>query len=413
MHIKVRKSLRPTYINFLMLLISIMPFVDSVSGALHDIYPIGQIYRIIFFTYMLLIFAKYSKRKLVQIGIFFFAFMIVQIFIAVNSIKCIQDIIKLFTPIILISLFGILLRKQKIEISSVFKIIERWAVYYPMLILIPGIIGIGKNAYEDTTGWKGFFYATNEISFIMSCLIMFLVWELSKKISLKTIILLGLNILTIILLGTKTGYATVGVFVVIYFIKSFQELKRASVLKNIFIVLLSCIAAITLYNIFFDEIHIIFERWMYQKDVFSYSLIDFLTSHRLRRFRAAWISFVRGKLWYILFGCGFGAEFGGFENMEMDWIDLFFRVGVAGFLFVLTFYSRCFINISKHNFWGFAIMLWMFFLSFGAGHVLFYGQSGMMFGIMIVVCYLIRAENSQKEIILLSKNTNTFCVKKE
>lgn len=393
--IKIHKASRLSCVDFLVFLILIMPFVDSFSGAFHDLYPIGQIYRSIFFSYMLFMVMRHSKREFMKIGIPFSVFAIVQMLISIDMQKSAQDIVKLFTPIILIRLMLILIDGKKLEINNVKKLIERWAVCYPVLIIVPGILGIGKIAYDGTAGWKGFFYATNEISFIISCLVMFLVWEVYKDIKLKMLILLGMNILTVLLMGTKTGYATVGVFVLIYFAKSMGELRRSRFLKNIFIVLVSCIAVGYLYHLFFDEINAIFERWMYQKDVVSYSLIDFLTSHRLRRFQAAWNSFIHGEIWYIPFGCGFGAELGGFENMEMDWIDILFRTGFLGTSFIIAFYLRCFLHISRNNFWGFVIMLWIFFLSFGAGHVLFYGQSGMMLGIMVVMCYLIQIDNKK------------------
>lgn len=399
MKIRICRTSKFTCCDILLNLILIMPFVDSISGALHGTYPVGQIYRAILFAYMLLLLLKHSKKRFVWIGVSLFAFSLVQILISIDLRRSIQDVVKLFTPIVLICLFITMLHRQKIGIDSVIRLMERWAIYYPILILIPGILGIGKNAYDGTAGWKGFFYATNEISFIMSCLIMFLVWRLYRQIDVKTIILLGLNILTLLLMGTKTGYATTGVFAVIYFIKSMKERKPSKILKNISIVIIGCAAIICLYIFFFDEINAIFERWMYQKNVFSYSLIDFLTSHRLRRFHGAWTSFIQGEIWYIPFGCGFGAEYGGFENMEMDGIDLFFRVGITGTVFVFIFYFRYFVWICKSNFWGFAIMFWMFLLSFGAGHVLFYGQSGMMLGIMVVVCKLIQTADGRNELI--------------
>lgn len=402
MKIKVNKLSEPTCIKYLIFFITIMPFVDSLSGALHDLFPIGQVYRFLFFIYMLYMLMKYSLDKFLQAGLCFTGFAVMQVLISANKQKCIQDVVKLFTPIILIILLGTLLKRQKIEAKSIISVLEKWAFWYPALIIIPGIMGIGTNAYDGMAGWKGFFYAINEISFIVSCLIMFLIWKLDKKAEIKTIILLGLNILTLLLMGTKTGYATVAVFIFIYFFRSAKGIKQTQITRNIFILFILCIAAFCSYGLFYDEINAIFARWLYQKNTFSYSLIDFLTSHRLRRFDAAWYSFMHGKIWYIPLGCGFGAELAGFENMEMDWIDLFFRTGVLGTLFVSFFYIKHFVHICKKNFWGFAIMSWMMFLSFGAGHVLFYGQSGMMLGIMVVACYLLKEHTFQNDLIIKS-----------
>ena len=77
-------------------------------------------------------------------------------------------------------------------------------------------------------------------------------------------------------------------------------------------------------------------------------------------------------------GWGFAGEANGFPNMEMDFLDLLFRTGLVGFCIVCMFYVRKFCDVSKKSLWGALIIIWSIALSFGAGHVLFYGQSGMM-----------------------------------
>ena len=85
------------------------------------------------------------------------------------------------------------------------------------------------------------------------------------------------------------------------------------------------------------------------------------------------------------------------ENIEMDFIDLLLETGIVGFVYVLAFYGRKAKNIMKNNLWSAWIILWSFALSFGAGHVLFYGQSGMMLALNIIYATLIpKAEKNGK-----------------
>ena len=137
----------------------------------------------------------------------------------------------------------------------------------------------------------------------------------------------------------------------------------------------------------------IFERWLYQRQL-SYSTTDFLFSMRLRRLQDAFTTFFNGM--YLPFGWGFGGELNGMENIEMDFIDLLLETGIVGFVYVLAFYGRKVKNILKSNLWSAVIVLWSFLLSFGAGHVLFYGQSGMMLALNIVYASLISKAKKRK-----------------
>ena len=155
-----------------------MPLVDSMSGAFHDVYPIGQIYRIVMFIYMFILLARNSRKEFLHVLIPFMMFIVIQYMISSGyRTKSIQDVVKLFTPIIAINLLKILLNKREINKKSIFRVLNVWSIAYPLLIIIPGILGLGENAYAGI-GWKGYFYAVNEISFIMSSLVMYRTWRL-------------------------------------------------------------------------------------------------------------------------------------------------------------------------------------------------------------------------------------------
>lgn len=389
--IRIKKhKIEVTLNSFLLGLYFIMPFVDFVSGAFHDIYPIGQIYRIVIYIYMLMLLAKNSKKKFVWIIVPFLIFLIIQSIVSITYlIKSVQDVIKLFIPITAITLFDVLIKKQKLEKESIFKLLDAWSIFYPLLIIIPGILGIGTNAYDGAVGWKGFFYAVNEISFIMSSLVMYLFWKLQNKIDIKTLIVLGINCICIVLMGTKTGYVTIAFFGLVFLISFIRERNLKKQLKAWFLLVIAVVLLFISHKKIQELTTGIFERWKYQRGL-SYSTVDFLFSMRLRRWKDAVTTFTNG--FHIVFGWGLGGEQAGFPNLEMDFFDLLFRTGLIGFCYICVYYYRKVKVISKNNLWGLLILLWSLVLSFGAGHVLFYGQSGMMLAISFVYASLIGGE---------------------
>ena len=78
-----------------------MPIVDSVSGYFHDKYPIGQVYRVFYFAYMLFLLMYTSGKTALSFICPFLIFLTVQVIVSLPGgyvLKSIQDTIKLFTP---------------------------------------------------------------------------------------------------------------------------------------------------------------------------------------------------------------------------------------------------------------------------------------------------------------------------
>lgn len=377
-------------------MIGIMPIIDSISGAFHESYPVGQLYRIVFFVYVLFLMTKNARKDFLALAGAFFLFIGVQIVVSIPGgyiVKSIQDTIKLFTPIFMVALFQALLKKEKIKSSEVFSLLDRWSLLYPLLILIPSTLGLSGAAYGEGVGFKGFFYATNEISFIMSSLVIYRFYVFSQELSLKNLMLMALNTVCLLLMGTKTGYVSAAVGALLFGVTILKTKSSNKKLKAFGILMVVVIGMILMWNRIAAMTAGIFERWLYQRQL-SYSTTDFLFSMRLRRLQDAFTTFFNGM--YLPFGWGFGGELNGMENIEMDFIDLLLETGIVGFVYVLAFYGRKVKNILKSNLWSAVIVLWSFLLSFGAGHVLFYGQSGMMLALNIVYASLISKAKKRK-----------------
>lgn len=382
--------------SLIFIFLYVMPFVDSLSGAFHDEYPIGQIFRLMFFVLLLFFLLKVSKRKF---GLFFCSFLLFILLQVVASFpdaylyKSIQDTIKLFTPMGMIVLFQCLITKRIISKHIIFDLLDWWSVIYPLLIIIPSILGLSSSAYDSSVGYKGFFYAINEISFIMSSLVISRFFILSIKLSFSSLIILGIDTICLILMGTKTGYASIIVGSIIFGIYFFKERNIRRIYKYLVVLGFVFLFILLFQNAIISMVSGIVNRWVFQRQI-SNSTIDFLFSMRLRRLKDAFDSFLHGS--FILFGWGFGGELGGMINVEMDFIDLLLRTGILGFSFVVLFYWGKVRTTIKHSIWGGVIVGWSFALSFGAGHVLFYGQSGMMLAMNIIYSSLISSDALKK-----------------
>ncbi len=392
----MRINIRCLKLNIYSLLLGFlyaMPVIDSISGALHESYPVGQFYRIIFFVYLLFILMKISAKIFSSIMCFFLFFVLFQVIVSTPGgyvVKSVQDTIKLFIPIIMISLFQILLKNGKIKAESLFRLLNYWSLIYPILIIGPGILGMGVPAYDGAIGWKGFFFAVNEISFIMSSLVIYRFYLLSETLTIRSLLMLCLNIFCIIMIGTKTGYASVGVGMVVLGMLFFRERKFRRLLKIFIVTFVIIIAALIFRERIVEMTAGFFDRWFYQRQL-SYSTTDFLFSMRLRRFDEAFTLFCDGL--YFVFGWGFGGELVGMPNMEMDFLDILFKSGIIGIVYVMYYYLKVFLRIDRKNVWGKVIFLWSMALAFGAGHVLYYGQSGMMLALnCIYIKYISKKE---------------------
>ena len=121
----VVKRLRFNVYTILLALLLIMPIVDTISGALHDMVPVGQVYRFFLLILMLVILAQNSQKKFAIVNTMLLLFTILQTVVSgVDIFNGVKDIIKLFTPIIMIVLMELLIIEKKIKDAYIFRIIR-------------------------------------------------------------------------------------------------------------------------------------------------------------------------------------------------------------------------------------------------------------------------------------------------
>ena len=374
-----------------MYLFIFMPIVDSLAGVFHETFNIGPIYRAVIFAYIFLMILKYSPNRACTFSLVLILFMISQFLANPHvGIESIEATIKLFTPIEMLLLYALGEKELCFSEKDVEQLLDGWSVIYPMSILFSYAIGGNISAYENEVGIKGFYYATNEISFVICVIVLCKITQFAEHSKFKDLCLIFFNSVCVILMGTKSGYMMLlfglVLYIVYWIIKRAKQKSINSILKGLIYIALVVIAIIAVKDKIADNVNDIFNRWENNRIYISKSTLDFLSSGRLRRVNGCFKTWLYTKWWYPIIGWGLGTIDRQRENVEMDFLDLLFRSGIAGFITVLAYY----ISLTKKklhlDYWNIGCLFTAVIIIFFAGHTLFGGASGMAFGILIIYC---------------------------
>lgn len=369
-------------------LLVVMPLIDSINGILLrnsiSLMNIGQIYRITVLFCLFLMINRVERKQAEILLASFMVFLLVQLCVSTDyGVSNVLVCLKLFIPIFMMYVLKGLLNKEIITFERFSSVIERIALLTPLTIIIPYIGGIGYHTYDSWAGYKGFYFATNEISFAISSCIMYLVLRLSDDIKAKYMVLLVMNISVALLVGTKSSLAVAAASIFLL-ILSFLRKKGDSKLKKIGTVTIIFVAVIGGIITFKDNLYAVYMRWIYGRQQYpGTSMLFSLTSGRTSRIEGAWKAFHDGPLFQILFGWGLAGANNGKPIIEMDYFDLFFAVGWIGFIIIMILYLL-FLKHIKKNFWKVPLLGLTFILIFAGGHVLYAGLGGMMYALIMV-----------------------------
>lgn len=385
---KVRISIQRIF----MLLLMIMPLVDTFNGIVirnnNNIMNIGQVYRIIIFIHLLLLFKNIKKQLAFILITSFFIFCIVQLLLPVKY--CINNIIvclKLFIPIFMIFVLEGSIRRNKILYKDIIIVFDVISFITPFTIIIPYLLKIGYNTYDDSIGYLGFYFAANEISFVISACVMYLTTKLTNTIKWKYLLLLVLNISSVLLIGTKSSLAIVATCFLLYIFR-FIVKNEGNRYKKVFVISVVIIAIISGIRLFSDNLNSVYMRLLYAKyQQPGRSYLSLLTSGRIERIEDAWEKFHNGPIWQILFGWGLAGANNSQPNIEMDYFDLLFSVGWIGLIIILSLYIY-YLKAMGIKFWSLIFLCFAFILAFAGGHILYTGLGGMMHALFLV--YLVQ-----------------------
>ena len=344
------------------------PIIDFITGVMLHIFnlnlTLGLVLRILFlfFIFYVATFIYKKKSNLVYFGIFGIYLLLFILGLTLfkenpNYFREIQNTFRLFYfPLLLISLFSI---RKEIKITTLSLVIT--LCLYLILIFIPLALGVGFESYAITKeGTLGFYNSANEISAIIAILtpILFIIFYESKNLIFKLFITF-IYLVVILSVGTKTPLLTliISLFVVFIYIlyKSFIDKKYhvvttfTAIIVALGLVLIIVAPRTSFYkNI---EVHLDYLKVDNIFDIFKDErLVDhFIFSQRLTFLNNKEKLYDEANTYQKIFGLGYYDNGKELKSIEMDYFDVYYNQGVAGFIIFFVPYIYVLISVLQER----------------------------------------------------------------
>ena len=399
-------------INIYFLLLTILPVMDSLNGLINgggneNGLSLGIIYRIIIvivsFSYWLLYGVDKKYLLYFLFVLFYLTISVIRSPLYLSSYLILM--FKLILPLVIVITLRILYKNNIFNKSKLNTILDIWQFLFPLTLLVAYVLGIGFatytfNATSSTTdasvGFKGLYYAQNDISYVMDILYYYSLRKLLKTKNILNIVGYFFSLASVLLLGLKSGYILVliiTIFMIGRQLKSKKELL-SSILLFVFIVL----GFIFAFNIFSNDISKVIDRWQYFYDNRT-SFFSFLTSMRSDRIVPInrWVNSNYGVIG-LLFGTGYNyAHITGSivpEIVEMDLIDVYFQIGIIGIIIIYGFYFKIYFQNLRTSFYSNAFLLTILISTLN-GHVLETALSGVFFAVICSGLFMRKEANNE------------------
>lgn len=399
----------------LIVLYSLMPLVDSLNGFLLRkgfslSLSIGDLYRIGVIALMLALFLS----KIKQSYMFAFASVVAYGLIAIllhvairsgdvdipSEVNMLTQL--LLGPLLVLSLLTAV-DNRIIEGWSFDRILDNLQWIAPLTIFIPYLLGVGYSTYSasegDLVGYKGFYYATNGISFMLIALFARAVFQFLSARSIHGFTIVVINGASLALIGTKSALAMliIAFLIAIYSIYGSRFLKTLGALMFLGIV----VAIIWFFaaDIITSFLSPILNRWYYlSSKLYQGDIAAALTSGRINQIGAHWDKLVSFDNQGVSLLVGMGDTSNTIQICEMDFFDVFFQFGLIGLLLLILFVGfvlrRAWVACGNR---GFEVCMLVFFLaySFVVGHVFNNALSSMVFALFAVAAMTRNNANSE------------------
>ena len=387
------KKIRIYKPKLICLLLYISPFIDVFTGFCKlngfSIDWCSVVFKTILFLVCFGTHIKYSNNK----ELFKLCLILCWVFISIvwhmNGLSdlslIIEDIsqyIKLFLPLVLFFSISNLKSRHLYNNKSVENVIIYYLFFYPLSIIIPKILGIGFHTYgRMESGYKGFYYGGNGINILQILLMLLSVYKLIyESKTLKNYVLVGLNVISTMLIGTKSSIITMGylVLLVLFFNNEKRERKKSGFWLVFLLILFLSLFLFYKTNESFIE-NIIFRlQWEIKRVNGNY--LDFITNSRIKNGFPYFIMAIQNDNWGLNILCGVGyTKF--LDVVEMDLIDIILHFGFVILYVIAFFYFRRIKKIS--SMYMKAVVLFALVYAFWAGHLLITPMSSI---VLVLIC---------------------------
>lgn len=375
MHRIVNKRYELKIDFFICILLMLNPVFDNITGFLllngYTSNFSSMLKSFILFMCILQIFINrrcYIRNiKLILFGALLMAinFMFTFLYFDEGYIYNINITIRLLNLFVLCMYFGIF--KQ----FNTQLLMNYYSWFYPLSLLVPTALGIGYHTYKyDQIGYKGFYYAGNEISVIMIIIVAYSLNRVIYNKSKVNMINFALNVICSILIGTKAIIIACLVISIAYWLRT---IKKRNAAENIFELLIVFVLLFVIAICFKSYIDSLITIWQVRFAKLGNKWFDFLLSTRNIKLREAF-DVIKNKNKLLIF-LGSGAYFITVKNgitIEMDFFDLlsyygcFIATCVCAHIIHFIYKIKRYISIIQYS-----VVVCVFFIGFFAGHVLF------------------------------------------
>lgn len=353
------------------------PILDMLtaigSQVFHFDLTIGMIVRVLFLAfacfYLLFLYHGTSKKKILfALGILllyliaFFSVTLSTKGFSALRIEGVNAIKTFYFPIILLTFFALFEERKKIVPKNFIPIVYG---LYLLGIFLPNLLGLGFSSYDVTKeGNLGFFLTANEVGAILSILMPFFFYHLVKKKNMLLFFLAIILLLYVLFtIGTKGPLLAFGIIFLVaviygfcFFVKK-KEYKKVALLGSSVVGLCFFVLLLLPKTTFYEniKIHLDFLKVDHISEIFQdEKLVDhFIFSSRLKFMKETGVRYQKASLGEKLLGIGYSIKESDHyveeKMVEMDYVDLFYRHGVIGFLLTMGLYLAFCISAVKQN----------------------------------------------------------------
>jgi len=345
----MNKYLKNNISLILKIFLYLNPILDLITSIminyLNISFTIGMIIRFIFLFvivyYYLYVKKDNNKRNYFIIGLLYIiSFVLLTLYNkGFNALS--YEVVWLLKIIYFIVLL-IFINKEDVDIKL--EDFINVGLLYLSIIFMSNILSLSFNSYtQGKIGSVGLFNSGNEISAILSILNPLFIYYLFNKNNIyKKIVLVILMLSTYFNIGSKIIIISLLVSIiynVILVLKNKNLNKKYLVIGIILLVLSICIIPRT--NIYYNIIlHLNYLGINSFKDIFSYNFFNrFIFSDRLTYLINTNDIYIKSSILEKLLGIGFihnySSDLISFKMIEMDFFDIFYSLGIIGFLIYL------------------------------------------------------------------------------
>lgn len=390
-----KSTINSILLILLFYIISLFPIIDSLNGYYLNLgknIVLGQITRMIFLSLILILFfLNYNskiKKNIIWMSIFlvliFFSIMFQKVFPSYSDVK-INYLVSIKFLTLVFSIEGLVgLAKMKIiKYNYIKSLIYINSLLISLLILVPYVLGIGFNIYSDGSGFKGFYYAQNELTGVLIMLYSYVVIDTVKELNIRKICTIILLLITCLLMSSKSSLIlcvgiTISGLIVYFYLNRIRIKLKVCIFTLIIFILLILLAFFS----FKDVIEDFLMRQSYLYKFFEGNIFTYLTSNRTGLLENSFSNFKNSDFMFIRALFGNAGE--SFPPVEMDFFDLYFYFGILGLIiFIFFLFNKCILIMKNNKEISICFIIAILFASL-TGHIFFYGIAGSYFALIIV-----------------------------